>query len=899
MRINRQNLDIVFRKIHPEAIRSSIIEKETVFPIKKRNICSANIPEDIFLGLSNGYTAAYSRNERALQHGILLTEMSNGPFRSPSIFNLLYSFAEDMLTTNRYMPICKYDAILKWQDTTHKLGQDLFTTVYLAVKDAEIGTENEVFSWEAVLKNDNVRLQEILSNGIAENHYHLNGSTQSFPINWVLAMNHPETIFLADKWGLNMSAATSFSTEDNVLPWSVKLFWAVEIRRYLFSKIYFNFDEDVQKQKSEDLREYLNVQDVLDVHTHIPDLIAQLQTLQFLFGAVAKYDQSPLDYALIRTMNIKNMNHNRILAGERSLMYHCFQSILNGSFNQFDSDVFYLYLSIKSNFRSELIQTNGEVGFQNFADYQDRKGLFYDDETIKKRYPDYSDEALRFALQGVLSEQHLKSLEARIMPKSIHGELARIIKGYDNLIDNYIDSMHSKQPEIPDHKSWIKERGDRPYFFVIHYPKSKYTPDEDHSIHQARNQKVRDRNAHFTRALFLSLSIDPYMRDAILGIDACANEIGCRPETFAPDFRFLRTVIPQNKNSILSFHENPSQLNVTYHVGEDFLNITDGLRAIDECISFLGMRQGDRFGHALALGVDADDYYNSKGRRLIMPKQDILDDDTWLLFRANELGIDIDPKLEMQLKNRINEKMHYIYGSFATGNSDNPSDPFLQKRLPLDLTPLNYYLSWKLRGDAPDLYKNGYYQENQDVWIEKYKSEWTNKGLKKEAYIRSDQTITGLYYAYHYDIDSKKRGAEIDELKVDSEYISLVKKVQKKMQKYVANKGIMIECNPSSNYLIGTIGRYDKHPIITFNNLELEINEDAKKNCPQLSVSINTDDQGVFDTLLCNEYAIMAAALERKTDANGHRVYTASQVYRYLDSVRRMGLEQSFKLKCT
>ena len=41
----------------------------------------------------------------------------------------------------------------------------------------------------------------------------------------------------------------------------------------------------------------------------------------------------------------------------------------------------------------------------------------------------------------------------------------------------------------------------------------------------------------------------------------------------------------------------------------------------------------------------------------------------------------------------------------------------------------------------------------------------------------------------------------------------------------------------------------------------------------QLSVSINTDDQGVFDTLLENEYALMALALKKKKDKDNHKIY--------------------------
>ena len=100
-----------------------------------------------------------------------------------------------------------------------------------------------------------------------------------------------------------------------------------------------------------------------------------------------------------------------------------------------------------------------------------------------------------------------------------------------------------------------------------------------------------------------------------------------------------------------------------------------------------------------------------------------------------------------------------------------------------------------------------------------------------------------------------------------------------------------IETNPSSNYLIGTIKKYDEHPIFRFNSRKLKKVEPNM----QLSVSINTDDQGVFDTLLENEYALMALALKKKKDKNNNKIYDIEDIYEWIDYVRKMGIEQSFK----
>jgi hypothetical protein len=64
---------------------------------------------------------------------------------------------------------------------------------------------------------------------------------------------------------------------------------------------------------------------------------------------------------------------------------------------------------------------------------------------------------------------------------------------------------------------------------------------------------------------------------------------------------------------------------------------------------------------------------------------------------------------------------------------------------------------------------------------------------------------------------------------------------------------------------------------------------------PQLLVSINTDDAGIFGTSLETEYALMARALEKRKDAQGRPVFKPNDVYAWLDKVRLMGMDLSFR----
>ena len=132
-----------------------------------------------------------------------------------------------------------------------------------------------------------------------------------------------------------------------------------------------------------------------------------------------------------------------------------------------------------------------------------------------------------------------------------------------------------------------------------------------------------------------------------------------------------------------------------------------------------------------------------------------------------------------------------------------------------------------------------------------------------------------MYFAYHYNKNVRKKGEERIRFKVDCKYAELIFQVQNNMIRKFVDEGIAIETNPSSNYLIGTIKKYDEHPIFRFNSRKLK--------------------KGVFDTLLENEYALMTLALKKKKDKNNNKIYDIEDIYEWIDYVRKMGIEQSFK----
>lgn len=561
-------------------------------------------------------------------------------------------------------------------------------------------------------------------------------------------------------------------------------------------------------------------------------------------------------------------NSNRAMCGERKFLYNCFRFVYGGQFNEIEKNLFYAYLLYRTAFRSELIQVNGRVGFFNFHEYQDRKEAFIQD------FPKYRHELVQLAVNASMEAQKIDSLEARICPKPTPLNNYITLKSLDYHVSKKSSDDHRLQ--LPE----VEQPDDPKHFYVLHFPKSAEKPGRNRSAleedQNPRNHLMRKKMKQWTQTILLFLAQYPVIGKRVRGIDACSNEIGCRPEVFAESYRCLTKAHLRLLNNL--YGATPIQtLRATYHAGEDFLDIVDGLRAIDEAMLFLNLGRGNRLGHALALGVDASEYYALKNNQLSIPKQDMLDNIAWLLQRAQQWDVVIPGPTQTELENNFYRLYNSIFGHTAIPN----------------VGLHEYSQSWSLRGDRPDLYVDN--ANFRQIIMDKtcfYPADQYRLNPWVDDAIRLNDRVRQLNYLYYFDYEVRSKGAEVDFFRVPSQYDAIVTGIQQAMQKDLSRKGISIETNPSSNYLISTIGRYDAHPIFRFNcrYLKPESNE-----WPALSVSVNTDDQGVFDTMLENEYALVAAALEKSKDPQGRPLYTPESIYQYIDYLRNMGLEQVFQ----
>lgn len=914
---------------------SNVEESFRVNQNKKKNIQFDN---NIFFSNAQFQTAFNNRTDDEVEN-IYRKISEDWMFKPENIskesvkspFYLLTHFNSQILKEVEAEPFVHYHHLLKWRDVTFPLGEDLFTTSFLAYRDIIARKQRKYFSWRPILFSDNRRLHSILQKGVAENHSHLWASSLTFDLNWLALMNHypfyrKEVNEFIKSRRLSSQISNQFDTKP--VEFEVQLKKTIALRVVLYESIAFYFN---RTEKNQDLRSYLKQKNVLDFDLHFLfnssnsvdsfDLILNFQKIQDHINLLGQESGLKLphnakmevvDYALSKSISPQNFKGCYYLAGERQLLYDAFKIIYFNHESGNDIAIFekilYTYLLLKNNFRKEIIQLNGRFGFSNFKSYQDRKTNFIEGKTL------YTTIFLDISLNYNKDLMKIISNELRIGPKNTGNELKKVIDGIMRIrkyhqsdydwekrllgIDNSLNII--RQENIRNQEFSLDDT-----FFVIHFFKKQ---DKLFHKNNGKNQKLdliilqeqRSRDFQLRESVKIQAESIKQIREqfpefaqVIRGIDAASSEIATRPEAFAQAFRFLKNhQIRENYSDIKGEIVN-NRLNITFHAGEDFFDVVDGLRYMDECLLFLNMEHGDRFGHAIALGIDVNKYFALKENKLILSKHMLLDNISWLLSKVRKFGLGQHINEVYRLENMFKALFSEVYL--------NSCDSIRFQHIHYQ----QYFDAWKLRGDDPTLYYK-YFTEKEEKGItlesffnnKKNITYWERCSLNNSHYklssIRKRVEISRLYFEYHYNPKVKNKGFEMKQFEITSAYIKLVADVQKAMMHFIASKNISIETNPTSNFLIGPIQKYIEHPILNWYNLGLETDPSKIQESPQLSVSINTDDAGIFSTSLENEYALMAIALEKEKDENGKPKYKPAMIYDWLDRIRQMGLEQSF-----
>jgi hypothetical protein len=244
----------------------------------------------------------------------------------------------------------------------------------------------------------------------------------------------------------------------------------------------------------------------------------------------------------------------------------------------------------------------------------------------------------------------------------------------------------------------------------------------------------------------------------------------------------------------------------TFHAGEDFIHIISGIRYIYEAIEFLEMQSKDRIGHATALGIDPIMWKDKLNDQLLIKKGEWLDN---LIFICKVL--------------RLNELSFFEIGTY-----------------------------WK------DIYQTNF--PNIDIAFEAFnqrKNDPDKIFKKNTSYIYDNifienEEIKEIYRKYHLSYKTKKEYNKLISIRL-SEYLEYIEPLQKEILKMLKEKEIAIEIMMSSNTRISYYDKYEDHHIFKWID---------KKDIPDLIIA--TDDPGIFNTNLKNEYLHLYNILSNK-----------------------------------
>lgn len=865
----RATIDTLFSQINSTSILNAYFNIQN-------NADMLGVSEDMFCQKFMVENKCYTQDQVRELFRLLQSEWIQKPRNSfvtgtkCNLFYILCHYTKEVLSEDDEQPVCRYNQLLRWRMLTYKLGEDIFTTSFLAFSDAQTFLpKRDLFLWPSVIRQDNPSIEHVLEKGVTDLHFHFWGSSLNYELNWLSLMNNITSRSHEFTQLRNcLSYKTSTVDKEKWDSFYLTTIKACAIRFYLYLLLTEYKGAGVLKDIKESLNTILKTENetpgayVSEYRSLLQSYIHIIKRENALSAPVTD-DVRCLDYAipLLKWRQKESDLSVTLLSGERWLMYNLFYRIYRNESSLEEQFLFYIYLLQKTQLRKELIQLNERKGFRNFSDYEKRKSLFIEN------YAAYSRVMPKVIIDTAFSSGYLKYLECRITPKDDSVQLYRTIKEIDDSV------VKNKSRKL------LKK-----FFYILHFIKEADKENFSDVYCNYRHYRLRRKIKEQGKATLKALKDYPDLRKRIIGIDAANTELYCRPEVFGPIYRYMNRFLGYDNTGTLDH-----SLNFTYHVGEDFWDITDGLRAIDEAILFLNMGANDRLGHALALGTDVKQYYKFRNNRVVMSKQHLLDNAAWLLCKARDLKINLSANVIQILEEQFFQLYDEIYLYDCSEYSECNSLLELEGR-----NVYTYYQSWMLRGDDPVYYRIPSKKPEDRIPYTLWELTAYNECNDRIINARKRESVRDLYHRYHYDAHVRRIGSEKHEMVIQPEIIELIEKVQHRMCHEIASLHLGIEANLTSNQFIGSMNKYIQHPIVKLNQMGLKWN-DTETTCPQMSVSINTDDRGIFDTSIEQEYALLALALEKEIDGNQERRYQPRYVYQWLDNIREMGFEQKFK----
>ncbi len=469
------------------------------------------------------------------------------------------------------------------------------------------------------------------------------------------------------------------------------------------------------------------------------------------------------------------------------------------------------------------------------------------------------------------------------------------------------------------------------WHFCVHFIRPNHAFDEP-SRPDAR-QSQRKKNWEVAKSLDKTLKSEsewfstPFVRQSdvlglrfvpsrwVRGLDVAGDESGWPIEYFAPQLRWLRRGLLSR-----SAHEPASSgFHLSVHAGEDYSHPLSGMRHVDETVRFCEMGDGDRLGHALALGIPPKNWMEQHGEVLI-PVEEHLDNLVWAWGYATELAhllplaAQMLPRLEQRI-GRFAPEVAWVSSVVKglTGGDLAVSGAALASPL---------WKAWELRRNCAWQLKSGCdwpgsefqlgvpdHAKLQPVLDDMDRASTARAELHLLFFLRRVELerlsmlgeaiptsrlvrVSRLTGNFPHEADEERPSMSVSAPLLDYEEdhdLELMLALQDYLLNLYATCGLVIEANPTSNLYISRLDSMKDHPIFRWcppDPTKLDIGQPSNVfglRRGSMPVLVNTDDPGIMPTTLRMEFELLReAALEL--------LYPHHLVETWLENLRLAGI---------
>lgn len=327
----------------------------------------------------------------------------------------------------------------------------------------------------------------------------------------------------------------------------------------------------------------------------------------------------------------------------------------------------------------------------------------------------------------------------------------------------------------------------------------------------------------------------------IRSLDVCSDELAIPSWVMKPLVTQVRQAAISGARKVPEeCGVQPRPLRMTVHAGEDFSHLLTGLRCVDEAAEVLQLREGDRIGHGLALGVDPEGWAARAGR-VAMPLEERVLDLSWEWTWWTRRGRGADSARLAYLAREIAKLGQQWFGQGI--------EPLQIEHLSEDLANVECLTAAGFPNGRP--------------------RRFAAPGSRAQLLVQ-------------YLVDRPTFACGRGTVWVDpSGEVEALERIGASLRAEIGRRGLAIEINPTSNLLVGDLGDLENHPLWRMSPPR------ANRTAPRLAVTVGSDDPLVFNSSLPMEYQLLfdSLLLAGLTDA---------EALEWLDRVRRTGMERRF-----